>query len=162
MQAADILAIAMQAALEPAERKVLRRWSLKEVAELLEVSRRTLERKILEGKLPQGETLNTRRRVFTLTEIHRIREVLNLRPWRNPATDKPIVISVANFKGGVGKTSTAIHMGQYFTLRGNCAPRYTNVTRAPARNSCSAASTAEFRPPITTTSCPYDLCASSK
>ena len=117
-QAADILKEAVSAALEPQQRKVLRKWNLKEVAELLGVSRKTLERGIDDGKLPGGERVATGRRLFSLEEIHKIQEILGLLPWRDPKTDRPITIAVANFKGGVAKTSTAIHLGQYFALRG--------------------------------------------
>jgi chromosome partitioning protein len=117
-QAAEILKEAVAAAIEPEQRKVLRKWNLKEVAELLGVSRKTLERGIDDGKMPGGERVATGRRLFSLEEIHKIQEILGLRPWRDPKTDRPIVIAVANFKGGVAKTSTAIHLGQYFALRG--------------------------------------------
>lgn len=117
-QAADILKEAVAAALEPQQRKVLRKWNLKEVAELLGVSRKTLERGIDDGKFPGGERVATGRRLFSLEEVHKIQESLGLLPWRDPKTDRPIVIAVANFKGGVAKTSTAIHLGQYFALRG--------------------------------------------
>ncbi len=117
-QAAEILKEAVAAAIEPEQRKVLRKWNLKEVAELLGVSRKTLERGIDEGKLPGGERVATGRRLFSLEEIHKVQEILGLLPWRDPKTDRPIVIAVANFKGGVAKTSTSIHLGQYFALRG--------------------------------------------
>jgi chromosome partitioning protein len=117
-QAADILKEAVAAALEPQQRKVLRKWNLKEVSELLGVSRKTLERGLDEGRLPGGERVATGRRLFSLEQIHKIQEILGLLPWRDPKTDRPIVIAVANFKGGVAKTSTSIHLGQYFALRG--------------------------------------------
>ena len=117
-QAADILKEAIAAAIEPEQRKTLRKWNLKEVAELLGLSRKTLERGIDDGKLPGGERVATGRRLFSLEEIHKIQEILGILPWRNPDTDRPIVIAVANFKGGVAKTSTSIHLGQYFALRG--------------------------------------------
>lgn len=116
-RAADILKEAVAAAIEPEQRKTLRKWNLREVTELLRVSRKTLERGIDEGRLPQGERHSTRRRLFSLEEIHKIQETLGLLPWRE-ASDPPITIAVANFKGGVSKTSTAIHLGQYFALRG--------------------------------------------
>lgn len=117
-RAAEILKEAVAAAIEPEQRKTLRKWNLKEVSELLGVSRKTLERGIDEGKLPGGERVATGRRLFSLEEIHHIQGSLDLLPWRDSATDPPIVIAVANFKGGVAKTSTAIHLGQYFALRG--------------------------------------------
>jgi chromosome partitioning protein len=117
-QAAEILKEAVAAAIEPEQRKTLRKWNLKEVAELLGLSRKTLERGIDDGKLPGGERVATGRRLFSLEEVHKIQEILGLLPWRDSKTDRPIVIAVANFKGGVAKTSTSIHLGQYFALRG--------------------------------------------
>ncbi len=116
-RASMILKEALSAALEPANQKVLRKWNLKEVSELLNLSRKTLERHIDDGKVPGGERLANGRRMFTLEEIHTIQEKLGLRPWREPE-DPPVVVSIANFKGGVAKTSTAIHLGQYLALRG--------------------------------------------
>ena len=116
-RASEILAEALTAALEPANRKVLRSWNLKEVSELLGLSRKTLERAIEEGKIPGG-TVARGRRMFTLEEIHTVQEKLGLRPWRDPKTDPPVVVAVANFKGGVAKTSTAVHLGQYLALKG--------------------------------------------
>lgn len=39
-------------------------------------------------------------------------------PWRYPATDPAKVIAVANFKGGVAKTSVAVHLAQYAARKG--------------------------------------------
>src|SRR6185437_15699471 len=38
-------------------------------------------------------------------------------PWRK-ASEKLQVVTVVNFKGGSGKTTTAAHLGQYLALRG--------------------------------------------
>lgn len=116
-RASEILKEALTAALEPANRKVLRKWNLKEVSELLGVSRKTLERAIDDGKIPEGAR-GRGRRLFTLEELHTIQDKLGLKPWRNPKTDPPVVVAVANFKGGVAKTSTAVHLGQYLALKG--------------------------------------------
>lgn len=117
-QAGEILARAREAALAPGIKKTLRKFNLKEVAELLGLSPKTLVRAAQRQEIPSGERVRGNRLLFTLEEIHEIQDRLGLKPWRDPATDKPMTIAVANFKGGVGKTSTSIHLGQHFALRG--------------------------------------------
>ena len=43
---------------------------------------------------------------------------MGLRPRRDPAIDKSIVLALANFKGGVAKTTSSVHLAQYLCLRG--------------------------------------------
>jgi len=117
-QAGEILARAREAALAPGIKKTLRKFNLKEVAELLGLSAKTLVRAAQRQEIPSGERVRGNRLLFTLEEIHEIQDRLGLKPWRDPATDKPMTVAVANFKGGVGKTSTSIHLGQHFALRG--------------------------------------------
>lgn len=117
-QAGEILARAREAALAPGIKKTLRKFNLKEVAELLGLSPKTLVRAAQRQEIPSGERVRGNRLLFTLEEIHEIQDRLGLKPWRDPATDKPMTVAVANFKGGVGKTSTSIHLGQHFALHG--------------------------------------------
>src|SRR3546814_8556513 len=46
-----------------------------------------------------------------------MREVFGTRPWR-AASDTPAIISISNFKGGVAKTTIALHAAQHFAIRG--------------------------------------------
>jgi chromosome partitioning protein len=117
-QAGDILTRAREAALAPGVKKTLRKFNLKEVAELLALSPKTLVRAAQRQEIPSGERVRGNRLLFSLEEIHEIQDKLGLKPWRDPATDKAMTVAVANFKGGVGKTSTSIHLGQHFALRG--------------------------------------------
>lgn len=115
--ARDLLSRARAAALEPGFTKVLRRFSVAEAAELLNVNARTIQRGVQSGELPPGERNRRNQLSFGLDEIHEMRRRLGRAPVR-PAGTRPMVVGIANFKGGVGKTSTTIHLGQYLALRG--------------------------------------------
>jgi len=114
--AQGILSLARKRALAPNMEKVARRYTLTEVSELVQIPRKTLEYAIQSKDLPKGDT-SGRMRLFTLQDVEAFRRHAGTLPWRAPGT-KLAVVTVANFKGGVGKTSAAIHLAQYFALKG--------------------------------------------
>jgi chromosome partitioning protein len=118
MKASDLMTRARDAALEPNRQKVLRKWGMAEVAELLETNVDTLSRRLKKRPdLPQGEETG-RKRLFSLAELHAIQADMGALPRRDPAVDQPVTMAVCNFKGGVAKTTTSIHLGQYMALKG--------------------------------------------
>lgn len=71
-----------------------------------------------DGRLPErGRTASGHRVQYTLEELDHMRDVFGTRPWRKPE-DPPAILSVCNFKGGVGKSTIALHAAQHFAING--------------------------------------------
>jgi chromosome partitioning protein len=109
----------------PDARKELRRFSSGEVAALLGVKDAYLRKLSLEGRGPQPETGPGGRRLYTSEDIRALRQLLEA-GTKTPGTYVPgrragdhlQVITVINFKGGSGKTTTAAHLAQKCALDG--------------------------------------------
>ena len=109
----------------PKAQKTLRRFSSTEAAKLVGVNDGYLRRLSLENKGPAVEIAANGRRSYTVDDIQALRVYLDASgrsegkyvPWRKGA-DHLQVITVVNFKGGSGKTTTAAHLAQYLALRG--------------------------------------------
>jgi chromosome partitioning protein len=106
-------------ALEPEKEKILRRFTLKEATRLLGIHTDTFYelKQDPTANIPTGEK-GARRRLFTLPEIHAIQEHLKLLPRQKINIRQAVTLTVANFKGGVAKTFTAVSLAQYFAMRG--------------------------------------------
>ncbi|MBN9085176.1 MAG: plasmid partitioning protein RepA [Rhizobiales bacterium] len=110
----------------PTASKSLRSFSSGEVARIVKVSDGYLRQLSLDGLGPIPETSRAGRRSYTLEQIHELRrylaearprEALEFLPQRRPQ-DKLQIITVANFKGGSAKTTTALYLAQYLALAG--------------------------------------------
>ena len=107
------------------QQRILRNFSLAEVSRFLKKSESSIRLLGRRNKLPAGVVGLNGRRLFTLPEIHKLREYYNAKRKKVLEREKQlknnhicISVAVANFKGGVGKTSTALPLAQYLCLQG--------------------------------------------
>lgn len=101
----------------PNAEKPLRHFSLAEAADFVGVSQSYIKKLHLQGKGGDPLVTPTGRRYYTAAQLNELREVLNRSPRRRDG-ERLQVISVVNFKGGSGKTTTAVHLAEYLALRG--------------------------------------------
>lgn len=103
----------------PNAQKTLRSFSIAEVSHFIGVSQSYIKKLHLEGKGGvEPETSSTGRRSYTAEQMHALQSYLDRSP-RRKANDALKIISVVNFKGGSGKTTTAAHLAQHLALTGH-------------------------------------------
>jgi len=126
--------------LDPHTRKQIeKRYSLKEAERLVGRSSQAIRDAEMRGHAPKGPVPkpdlgpNNRRLGFTLQQINELREAFGTRLHRG-ADEDPVIVAVQNFKGGVAKTTTAVHLAQYLAREGyrvllvDCDPQASATT----------------------------------
>ncbi|WP_319566916.1 plasmid partitioning protein RepA [Cohaesibacter marisflavi] len=101
----------------PNAQKTLRQFTLAEAAQFIGVSTSYIRRAHNEGKVKEPTVTSGGRRLYTAEQIDELRAYLNRVPRRKNG-ERLQAISVVNFKGGSGKTTTAAHLAQYMALCG--------------------------------------------
>lgn len=99
----------------PEDRKTLRTWRMKDTCELVHRSEPYIRKLETEGKI-SPVVLNGVRH-FSLETINKIRDIASTRYLR-PDKSAPMIIAVSNFKGGVAKSTTVLHLAQKCALEG--------------------------------------------
>jgi chromosome partitioning protein len=118
----------------PTSQKTLRSFTSGEAARLIGVSDGYLRQLSLAGDGPQPVVGSGGRRFYSLNDINALRHFLadqarakgneakarSYVKWRDPARGEHMqVISVTNFKGGSGKTTSSVHLAQHLALSGH-------------------------------------------
>lgn len=118
-RAVDMMEQIRSAMLAPTARKSAPTVNLSQLAALLGIEKGSLNHRMTRGDLPQGRLNESgSRREFTLAEArHWIREYHKAR--LRPEGAEAVTISIGNFKGGVGKTTTAMTLAQGLSLLGH-------------------------------------------
>ena len=109
----------------PDAQKALRGFSAAEAAELLGISTGFLRKLHHDGRIPEVAASAGGRRSYGAADLLAIRDILEAgakvpgtyRRGRRPG-DKVQVLSFLNFKGGSGKTTSAVHTAQRLALKG--------------------------------------------
>ena len=105
--------------LAPEARKISPLYSAAQVAALCGVDKAHVNYRISKGDLPSGRLRPTGgKREFTLTEARQWSRAYRHEKMR-PFDQRAICIAVANFKGGVSKTTSAMILAQGLSLRGH-------------------------------------------
>ena len=104
--------------LAPNAKKRSPTFSTNKVAAICKLEKAQMDYRVKKGDLPQGSKESKRRREFSLEET-RIWAKNERAEKLRPANAEAITIAVANFKGGVTKSTTAVTLAQGLSLRGH-------------------------------------------
>lgn len=105
--------------LAPESRKLSPLYSSTQVAALCSVDKAHINYRLSKGDLPSGQLTPTgAKREFTLAEVRQWTRTYRHEKMRPPG-QRAICIAVANFKGGVAKTTSAMILAQGLSLRGH-------------------------------------------
>jgi chromosome partitioning protein len=114
---------AREGGIAPHSKRKMRLYSTKEVCQMIGKSTTSLYNSEVQGVIQKPETNpGTGRRIgYTLDDINILREHFSIKPHSLPKLHSgrlAITAALYNFKGGVGKTTSAVCMAQYTAIQG--------------------------------------------
>lgn len=116
---AAVVAQARSAMLSPHAQKRSPLYSSTQLAHIVGLDRNKWTARWRKGDLPQGTQREGGRKLeFTVAEVRQWARAMRM-PAMRPESSRAIVVAVANFKGGVSKTTTTMTLAQGLSLRGH-------------------------------------------
>ncbi len=98
------------------EKRTLKTWNLTDAATLVGRTINTIKEHEKKNLISKPQLIEKGKRFYSLKEINELREHFQTLPVKK--RNIPAIIAISNFKGGVAKTTTAIHGAHYFALSG--------------------------------------------
>ena len=114
----DMLTKIRDIVISPHTKKHARHWGIVDAAKMIGITAPTLRKLESDNsKVGSPERDDNNRRIYSLARINKIRDIIGTRVKRPEGSD-PMVIAIANFKGGSAKTTTTVHLAQKCALEG--------------------------------------------
>lgn len=115
----SVIQQARSSMLAPESRKAPPTFNSARLAELCGLEMTQVQYLAKKGELPSGEQQGSPRREWTLAEARTWVRSVKSETLRDPEKSAAATITVANFKGGVSKTTTAAALAQGLSLQGH-------------------------------------------
>jgi chromosome partitioning protein len=119
LSASSVIKQARSSMLAPESRKSPPVFNSTQLGELCGLERAQVMYHAKKGELPSGDTLGVSRREWSLEDARVWVRNFRSDTLRDPEFASGITVAVANYKGGVSKTTTAAALSQGLSLRGH-------------------------------------------
>lgn len=116
-KASDVIKKVRGAMLSPNFHKNPPQFNSQQLSDLTGLELTQVQYQAKKGDLPNGEQINSKRRSWTLAETRQWVRSIKENNLRDLTTTSAITLSVAHFKGGVGKSSLVANLAQGLSLR---------------------------------------------